>query len=45
MCHALRAPGSNVTEAPEARDGSLAWNSGSTRTEPVNHSTGPFCEG
>ena len=39
------APGSNVTLAPSARAGSGAWNSGSMRTVPVNHSAGPLPEG
>src|SRR5438309_9530898 len=45
VCHAVRAPGSNVTLAPETRAGSDLSNSGSTRTLPVNHSTGPFPDG
>ena len=32
VCHAVRAPGSNVTLAPRTRAGSGGWNSGSTRT-------------
>src|SRR5438270_10740428 len=44
VCQTVRAPGSKVTFAPDARVGSLAWNSGSTLTEPVNHSAGPFCD-
>jgi hypothetical protein len=35
----------NVTLAPDARDGAFAWNRGSTRTEPVKYSAGPFREG
>src|SRR5437588_12735121 len=42
MCHAVRAPGSNVTLAPRTRAGSGASNSGSIRTLPVNQSAGPF---
>src|SRR2546423_2356552 len=45
VCHALRALGSNVTYAPDARVDSFAWNSGSMRTEPVKYSAGAFCEG
>ena len=35
VCHALRAPGSNVTCPPDTRAGSPDWNIGSTRTAPV----------
>src|SRR5436853_3505577 len=45
VCQAVRAPGSNVTLAPETSAGSGAWKSGSTRTVPVNHSDGPLAEG
>src|SRR6185437_1174093 len=45
VCQAVRAPGSNVTSAPETREGSIAGNSGSIRTLPVNHSAGPLAEG
>jgi hypothetical protein len=45
VCHAVRAPGSNVTLAPLTRAGSGALNSGSMRTVPVNHSAGPLPEG
>src|SRR5436309_2296660 len=45
VCHAVRAPGSNVTLAPTARAGSSAWNSGSTRTAPVKYSAGPLPDG
>src|SRR5687767_14292211 len=45
MCHAERAPGSNDTEAPDARDGSFASNRGVTRTDPVKFSDGPGREG
>src|SRR6266404_7175963 len=45
VCHAVRAPGSNVTLAPRTRAGSGASNSGSIRTVPVNQSAGPFVEG
>src|SRR5437868_5502741 len=45
QCHAVRAPGSNVTLAPRARAGSGASNRGSMRTLPVNQSAGPFVEG
>src|SRR5438270_1615495 len=44
VCHAVRAPGSKVTLAPDARAGSFAWNNGSTRTVPVNQSAGPLLE-
>src|SRR5438105_171005 len=45
VCHAVRAPGSNVTLAPTARAGAVAGNSGSMRTVPVNHAAGPLPEG
>src|SRR5438270_7838332 len=45
VCHAVRAPGSKVTVAPETSAGSGAWKSGSIRTLPVNHSAGPFADG
>src|SRR6516165_1467116 len=45
VCHAVRAPGSNVTLAPRARAGSAASNRGSTRTDPVKYSAGPFPDG
>ena len=45
VCHAVRAPGSNVTLAPTTRAGSGAWNSGSMRTVPVKYSAGPLPEG
>src|SRR6266550_1642071 len=45
VCHAVRAPGSNVTLAPAVRAGAFAENSGSMRTVPVNHSGGPLLEG
>src|SRR5712671_169648 len=45
VCHAVRAPGSNVTLAPETRPGLGASNSGSIRTVPVNQSAGPLPEG
>ena len=40
VCHAVRAPGSNVTLAAAARAGACGWNSGSMRTVPVNQSAG-----
>src|SRR6516162_1837314 len=43
-CHAVRAPGSNVTNAAETREGSVAWNSGSIRTLPLKYSAGPLAE-
>src|SRR5437867_10691921 len=42
VCQALRAPGSNVTRPPDAREGAFAGNRGSTRTEPVKFSAGPW---
>src|SRR5256885_684534 len=45
VCHAVRAPGSKVTRAPDARDGSFAWNRGSMRTEPLKYSGEPGLEG
>src|SRR2546425_6441304 len=45
VCHAVRAPGSNVTLTLSARAGSGAWNKGSMRTVPVKYSTGPLPEG
>src|SRR6266478_4858539 len=45
VCHAVRAPGSNVTLAPDARAGACAWNNGSMRTVPVNQSAGPLLDG
>src|SRR5207245_9357797 len=45
VCHAVRAPGSNVTREPDARAGAFAWNRGSTRTEPVKFSADPCREG
>src|SRR6266700_3385254 len=45
VCHAVRAPGSNVTLPPLTRAGSGAWNSGSTRTVPVKYSAGPLRDG
>src|SRR5918993_31236 len=45
VCHAVRAPGSNVTLAPAARAGTGASNSGSMRTVPVNRSAGPLADG
>src|SRR5208283_1040062 len=45
VCHAVRAPGSNVTKAPKVRAGSGGSNRGSIRTEPVKVSAGPLREG
>src|SRR5438309_4650821 len=45
VCHAVRAPGSNVTLAQATRAGSGAWNRGSIRTVPVNQSVGPSFDG
>src|SRR5215831_3638010 len=44
VCHAVREPGSKVTLAPTARDGSFARNRGSIRTGPVKYSAGPLVE-
>lgn len=41
----MRAPGSNVTNAHNMRDGAFAWNSGSTRSVPVKLSDGSCWEG
>jgi hypothetical protein len=45
VCHAVRAPGSNVTFAPATRDGAIAWNNGWTCTVPVKYSAGPAAGG
>ena len=45
VCQAVRAPGSNVTRKPDARAGAIAWNRGSTRTEPVKFSAGARRDG
>src|SRR5437764_7246768 len=45
LCHAVRAPGSNVTLAPRARAGSGASNKGAIRTLPVKYSAGPLPDG
>src|ERR1017187_1669856 len=45
VCHAVRAPGSNVTMAPATRAGSVPLNGESMRTVPVNQSAGPLLEG
>jgi hypothetical protein len=45
VCHAVLAPGSNVTLAAAPRLASLASNKGSIRTAPVNQSSGPLPEG
>src|ERR1017187_8951849 len=45
VCHAVRAPGSNVTMAPVTRAGSVPLNGESMRTVPVNQSAGPLLEG
>src|SRR5215831_3317946 len=44
VCHAVRAPGSNVTRTASARAGAGVWNRGSTLTEPVKFSAGPLPE-
>src|SRR6185436_11146571 len=45
VCHAVRAPGSNVTVAAAPRLESLESNNGSILTDPVNQSPGPLTEG
>src|SRR2546430_13180379 len=45
VCHAVRAPASNVTLAPRTRAGSGASNNESIRTVPVKYSSGPLAEG
>src|SRR6476659_3147808 len=45
VCQALRAPGSNVTNAPATRDSPLRWNGMSMRTLPVKYSADPLTEG
>src|SRR5438094_7629376 len=45
VCHAVRAPGSNVTLAPRTRAGFGASNNGSIRTVPVKYSAGPLFDG
>ena len=45
VCQAERAPGSNITEAPETRDAGAASKSGVTCTVPVNHAPGPGSAG
>src|SRR6266436_9847996 len=44
VCHAVRAPGSNVTLEPSARAGAFASNNGSILTVPVKYSAGPLLE-
>src|SRR5690348_3102929 len=45
VCHAVLAPGSNVTLAAAPLLASLAANKGSILTAPVNQSSGPLDEG
>src|SRR6185437_13993774 len=45
VCHAERAPGSNVTAAPPNCAGPGDWKSGSIRTLPVKYSLGPIWDG
>src|ERR1051325_11697718 len=45
LCHAVRAPGSKVTQEPCTKAGSGAWNRESIRTVPVNQSEEPLAEG
>src|SRR5438132_7907150 len=45
VCHAVRAPGSNVTRPPVACVYCEASNSGSMTTEPVKFGAGPLAEG
>src|SRR2546426_9851436 len=44
VCHAERAPGSNVTLPPEVRDGELAGNRASMLTLPVKFASGPLLD-
>jgi hypothetical protein len=44
VCHAVRAPGSNVTLAPRTRAGSGASTKVLIRTFPVNQSARPFVD-
>src|SRR5947199_10319718 len=44
VCHAVRAPGSNVTLAPTALAGFLGWNRGSPRTAPASNSADSVAE-
>jgi hypothetical protein len=44
VCHAVRAPGSNVTLEPSAGAGECASNSRSILTVPVKYSAGPLPE-
>src|ERR671916_2988318 len=44
VCHAVRAPGSNVTYAAPALATSFGSNSGSIRAAPVKYSAGPRCD-
>src|SRR5208283_45408 len=45
VCHAVRAPGSNVTLAPSDRAGAGGSNRGSIRTSPVKYWNGPCTDG
>ena len=45
VCHAVRAPGSNVTKAMDTRAGSGGLLSGSIRTVQVKYSAGPLPDG
>lgn len=45
VCHAVRAPGSNVTLFPAVRVVDFTENNGSIRTAPVNQSSGPLADG
>src|ERR1700712_248844 len=45
VCHALRAPGSNDTQAHDIRDGCEPLKRGATVTWPVNQSAGPVLAG
>jgi hypothetical protein len=44
VCHAERAPGSNVTLPPDVLDGAFAGNKGSTLTFPVKFASGPLVD-
>src|SRR5438105_1808682 len=45
VCHAERAPSSNVTEPTEILDGSFAANNGSTRTARLKYCSAPLFDG
>ena len=45
VCQAVRAPGSNVTNAPPIREGAVPWKRESIRTDPVKYSACPWLDG